>query len=136
MSQNHKTQAKHNEKLLCGSCFPDPCNSLNNVNYKDWNITIVFYEALHYVQSYLWKNRAVYGYRTFFKNHTDRNNYLADLSKTDQRVAAILSDYVGLFKASCVSRYDPRSYATFQQKEICDYKIFAMKTLPKTLGLT
>jgi hypothetical protein len=132
--QRHENQANHNQSLLRENCFPNPCSPAN-CNYKDWNITIVFYTALHYVHSYLCKNSVRLGYRTGFKNHTDRNNYLARISMTDPLIAKILDDYIGLFHASCWARYTPCSYYYIKQKDICDYVIFASQTLPKTLGI-
>jgi hypothetical protein len=131
-SVSHRNQAKHNERLLGESCFPDPCNNSNVVNYKDWNVTVLFYTALHYVQSYLWKNSHL-GYRTSFSNHIDRNNYLVSLSMRDNSIAAIVVDYIGLFYASCISRYTPCSYSTIQQSDICDYAKFALQRLPQAL---
>jgi hypothetical protein len=132
-SNNHRNQARHNRVLLSENCFPDPCSS-NILNYKDWNVTVLFYTALHYVQSYLWKNRSL-GYRIRFLNHTDRNNYLSNLSNTDSKIAVIVDDYVALFKASCISRYNPCSFNQTSQNDICDYAVFALNTLPQTLGV-
>jgi hypothetical protein len=132
LSQSHENQAKHNETLLSENCFPDPCVASTNLSYADWNVTILFYTALHYVQAYLWKNVHL-GYRTRFINHTDRNNYLAILSMRDPKIASILVDYVGLFNASCIARYTPLSYYTISKTDICDYAKFALQKLPQTL---
>lgn len=131
--QRHENQANHNVSLLKESCFPDPCVT-QSVPYKDWNVTIIFYTALHYVQSYLCRN-SVHGYRTTFIDHTDRNNYLARISVTDRLIASIVTDYVALFKASCSARYTACHYHYIKQKDICNYAIFALQTLPKTLGI-
>lgn len=128
--QRHENQANHNISLLKENCFPDP-SSAKSVPYKDWNITILFYTALHYVQSYLCKK----SYRTTFLDHTERNNYLARISATDRLIDSIVTDYVALFKASCAARYTACYYHYIQQKDICDYAIFALQTLPKTLGI-
>jgi hypothetical protein len=126
----HENQAEHNSILLQETCFHDPCGA-KNLDFKDWNITIVFYTALHYVQSYLHKK----GYQTTFSNHTERNNYLANLSKMDHPIAKIVSDYVALFKVSLYTRYNPCYYHYIKQKDVCDYTKFALETLPKELGV-
>ena len=132
--QKHKKQAKHNKGLLQEHCFPDPC-TVKTVMYKDWNITVTFYVALHYIQSYLCKNRMRYGYRTNFRNHNDRNNYLARISVRDSRINQIVTDYIALFKASCIARYNPCSYKRLNNRDLCDYEKFASQDLPKALGI-
>jgi hypothetical protein len=130
----HKHQANHNEILLHETCFADPC-SKQKVTYQDWNITILFYTALHYVQSYLCENRTRYGYRTTFGNHTDRNNYLARIAVRDHRIRKILTDYIALCHASFTVRYTPCAYHYVKQTDICSYQKFVLEDLPKTLGI-
>jgi hypothetical protein len=132
--QRHQNQAKHNEQLLKESAFPNPCG-LVPVNYKDWNITILFYTALHHVQAYLEKNSSIRGYQTTFQNHRERNNYLARLSVTDMRIAQIVDDYVGLCNASFLARYTPCRYWYIPQNELCNYTTFALKDVPRILNV-
>lgn len=129
--ERHQKQAKHNEELLNEPCFPDPCTA-NPSSYKDWDVTILFYSALHYVQAYLCKNAS--RYRTSFINHTDRNNYLSNISMTDRAIASVIDDYVDLFNASIFSRYTACSYHYIKQKDICSYAKFALEKLPNALG--
>lgn len=132
--QRHQKQADHNYQLLKENIFPDPCGN-KNVDYKDWNITILFYTALHYVQAYLSKNSSSLGYRTEFGSHHDRNNYLARISMTDHLLAKVVEDYITLCNASFLARYNPCRYYYIQQKEVCQFAIFALQSLPNTLGL-
>ena len=130
-NERHEKQAEHNIELLSEPCFKDPFDTTQNLAYKDWNVTVIFYAAMHYVQSYLCKN----GYQTTFRNHTERNNYLAIISSRDHAIAKIVSDYVALFKASLSTRYTACYYHYVKQKDVCDYTKFALQTLPKELGL-
>ncbi len=130
-SQRHERQAKHNSEVLNEKCFSNPCDITKKLSFKDWNVTIVFYVALHYVQSYLLRK----GYQTTFRNHTERNNYLAAISTKDRVIANIVTDYVALFKASISTRYSPCYYHYINQKDVCDYSNFALVKLPKELGI-
>jgi hypothetical protein len=128
--KRHKKQAEHNLELLREDCFQDPCSS-KNLLYKDWNITIVFYTALHYMQCYLFQK----GYRTSFNDHSERNNYLARLSSTDRIIAKVTPAYIALFKATLSTRYTPCYYHYISQKDVCEYTKFVLQTLPKELGI-
>jgi hypothetical protein len=130
----HLNQADHNESLLNENCFPDPCAQLNST-YKDWNVTILFYTAFHYIQSYLVKNNKIYGYKTEFSSHKERNDYLGKISNHDPLIAKVVDEYIGLFNASCYARYTSCSYHYLKQNDICKYKKFVSCTLPKTLGI-
>lgn len=130
-SQRHIQQAKHNEELLHESCFPDPCTT-ESIPYLDWNITISFYVALHYIQCYLHKK----GFRTVFQNHIERNDYLKNVvSIKDSKVNQILADYIVLYRLSCRYRYIACQYYYPNQKIACDYAKFALHTLPETLEI-
>lgn len=129
-NKRHEKQAQHNIELLNEGCFQDPCGS-TDLTYKDWNIIIAFYTALHYVQCYLHQK----GYKTTFRDHAERNNYLARLSSSDRAIAKIAPDFVALFKASLSTRYTACYYHYVKQKDVCDYTKFALKTLPKELGI-
>lgn len=129
--QRHVTQAKHNESLLSESCFPDPC-SQTNLKYKDWTVTTVFYVALHYIEAYLHQHN----YRTSFTSHSDRNDYLKNVvSVTDRKIAHILTKYLALYKLSKVARYRACSYHYLNVRDICDYFTFALKDMPRVLGV-
>jgi hypothetical protein len=131
--ERHENQAGHNENLLKENSFPDPCSD-QNANYKDWNITILFYAAFHYVQAYLLKNQITRGYKIEFKNHEERNNYLARISTTDPLIAKVVGEYIALCKASYLARYTACHYHYIRQRDVCKHAIFALKKLPQTLG--
>ena len=131
-SERHVTQAKHNADLLGESCFPDSCSS-RQVPYLDWNVTVAFYVALHYVQAFLSLN----GFKVRFFSHLDRNDYLKNVvSARDSRVNRILPDYLVLYELSRRYRYEPCQYVFPNQRVACAYTKFALQTLPKTLGIS
>lgn len=131
--QRHVMQASHNEQLLNEAIFPDPCVvNPQTCNYKDWMITVSFYIALHYIHAYLHRKN----YRTYFKSHKQRNDYLKNqLSQTDRKIHMILPNYLILYKLSRKSRYIPCYYSYFQPALLCKYHTFASRTLPNKLGL-
>ena len=127
----NKMQAEHNICLLNEACFPDPCNT-GTIPYLDWNITISFYVALHYVHSYLARN----GYRTDFDSHKERNDYLKDnVSLRDSKIDRILSTYIDLYKLSKIYRYTACQYYYPNQTIACKYRTFALQDLPRILGI-
>jgi len=129
--QRHIKQAEHNSDLLHESCFPDPCVH-PNPEYKDWTATIAFYIALHYVQAYLHRK----GFKTIFKNHFERNDYLKnDASVKDARIARVLVNYLSLYKLSRNARYTACSFHYMRTRDLCHYFKFALNDLPKMLGL-
>lgn len=129
--ERYRLQAKHNESLLNESCFPDPCKK-KVLPYLDWNITLSFYIALHFIQSYLSKS----GYKTKFKSHLKRNDYLEKtVSVRDTKIKKILADYLALYKLSKNYRYTPCQFHYQNSTLACEYELFASKELPTILGL-
>jgi len=130
--QRHIKQAKHNELLLKEDCFPNPCNQ-ENLQYKDWNATIVFYAALHYLEAYLHAK----GLKANFMSHRERNDYLKNVASIkDQSINKILVTYLQLYKLSRLARYNPCYYLYVRPRDLCKYIKFAFKELPKILKLS
>lgn len=130
--QRHATQARHNEDLLNEKPFPDPCTQ-TSLKYKDWTATIAFYVALHYIQAYL----HIKGFRTAFRSHRERNDYLKTVvSIRDRAIDQVLSRYIGLYKFSRSARYRPCFYHYVRLQDLCSHLNFALKDLPRILRLT
>jgi hypothetical protein len=83
----HKTKAEHNEYFV---------STLNNP-FFDWQVTALFYAALHYIQGYF----VAKGVNPPPSTHTIRNNHVAN----DKKLAAIYVDYRELQDESRSSRY-------------------------------
>jgi len=129
MSQQtqHKTQGIHNKNLVDTPQLPptDPTSP-----YRDWSTTICFYAALHFIHCYLNQNST---YRTKFKNHKDRNEYIR--THTDKKLQSIRKDYKTLYKAARKARYKPLYYNKLTVSDINDYYKLAFKDIPNKLGI-
>lgn len=131
MDQRHKFQAEHNEKLLQEGCFKI-CSKAPKVKYADWTITIAFYAALHYIHAFLSQNH----FRTHFKNHRDRNDYLKlHVSVFDRRMNKVLSKYLSLYKLCRRCRYIPCYFPYVRPSDVQGYLNYAIIDLPKELGI-
>jgi len=86
----HQTQYLHNKKLLNLDAFSE------TGDYKDWYITILFYSAVHLVDTEFSKT----GYHP--TTHEKRNKNIITLSQLKE----ISSAYVALYVQSRRSRYD------------------------------
>jgi hypothetical protein len=84
--ERHINQWKHNRQ------FAKTIDS----KYRDWQITAIFYTALHFIDAAL----ASLGVEV--ADHGDRNNQVL----TNGSFAAIRSQYMNLYRISRVTRYD------------------------------
>jgi hypothetical protein len=84
--EQHITQWKHNRKCAQGvDCV-----------YRDWQITIIFYTALHAVDA------ALKHLKIPVSNHEGRNEAV----RTNASLASIRTKYLDLYRISKVTRYD------------------------------
>lgn len=63
-----------------------------------WGIVVAFYAAMHFVNAYLWER-----IRTEPANHRERESFVVNVSA----VRPVSNDYLRLFAASYLSRYEP-----------------------------
>jgi hypothetical protein len=95
----HIAQWKHNRKFA---------KTIDRV-YRDWQINVIFYTALHLVDAALIKlNQSV-------SDHSSRNEQV----KTNGAFASVRSQYLNLYRISRITRYDanpddwlPQEYLT------------------------
>ena len=85
----HLKQYDKNKKLSEEELFLEE-------KYFDWKITIIFYAALHLIDS-------TYSHKYQPKNHDTRNNYIESYYKNDEDVRI---NYFMLEELSRKSRYD------------------------------
>lgn len=64
-----------------------------------WGIVVAFYAAMHYVNAYLWERRRIEP-----ANHRERESFVVAVSI----LRPVSNDYLRLFAASYLSRYEPR----------------------------
>lgn len=84
-SQDHLALAEKNERFIEAlSALPQ--------RFPDWEVTGLFYSALHYASAFL----ATQGY--FPENHSDRNNLVRNLTN-------IGTEYRNLYSLSLDARY-------------------------------
>lgn len=84
--QQHLDQWKHNRRFA----------KTIDGNYRDWQINVIFYTALHVVDAAL----ASLGVRV--SEHGERNNQV----RTNESLAAVRTQYLDLYRISRVTRYD------------------------------
>lgn len=101
--EQHISKYKHNSKLLKEACF-----NIEDSRYLDWVITIIFYSALHLIQSELVK------YGVTCKNHEETNDSINKVSKL-KPISAI---YYSLYMESRKSRYGCVKYRPEKVKKI------------------
>ncbi len=82
----HVAQWKHNRK----------CAQTVDTVFRDWQITIVFYTALHAVDAALNHRKITVA------NHEARNNAV----RTNASLVSIRNKYLDLYRISKVTRYD------------------------------
>jgi hypothetical protein len=128
--KRHKLQAVHNQELLGEKCFSDGI-AQTSLKYNDWFVTVTFYIALHHFQTYLARNRL----RASFDSHTERNDYLKALARTDRRVNKVISKYISLYKLSRLSRYNPCYFTYLKATDVKKYLTFAVQELKTELGI-
>ena len=75
------------------------CCSTIDSQFRDWQVTVVFYTALQAV------NAAAAKLGEKPSNHTDRNN----LIKNNEVFAPLRQQYLLLYRLSRFTRYDPKS---------------------------
>ena len=90
--QQHLTWAERNER------FAESISSLP-VRYPDWEITSLFYAALHYVDAFLATQME------FPKSHKRRLDAIASIS-------SVKEDYSSLYERSMDARYRMVSFTT------------------------
>lgn len=84
--QRHLTQWKHNRQFA----------KTIDVTYRDWQINVIFYTALHVVDA------ALASLGLTVTEHAQRN----DLVRTNGSLAAVRTQYLDLYRISRVTRYD------------------------------
>jgi len=99
--QQHIAQWKHNRTFA---------KSIDKA-YQDWQVTVIFYAALHLV------NAALVTLKEPVSNHSDRNLKV----KTNSAFASIRRQYLDLYRIAWITRYDadpqqwlPEEYLTVQ----------------------
>lgn len=88
--QEHLEQAERNEELA---------NAISRLEtrFTEWEVTVLFYSALHYVSAFL----ATRGYEA--KNHHERRNLIAQ--HTD-----VANEYDNLLQHSLDARYEMKEF--------------------------
>lgn len=84
----HIEQYKKNKLLANSKC-------LNNPQFRDWKIVMIFYAAMHYLES-------SYADKYHSTTHQKRKKYL----ESDAKYEDIIDDYENLEMLSRKSRYD------------------------------
>jgi len=116
----HLEQARHNEVLR--SSIPD--------THPDWELTVIFYSALHYVRSFL-SGRSV-GYSADDLRY-DMLGHFLKLEREPQ----IAHNFDILRNLSYDSRYKCRSMSwAFQQMTVAERALKALKTRVGELGVS
>lgn len=104
--QQHTEKYKHNQKILS--------NSLFDSNYNDWKITVIFYSAVHIIETFLSK----------VKVHTSSHKERHKAVRQYRVLREIADEYQTLYMLSIQARYD---CVKFNDKTIND----ALKLLKK-----
>ena len=97
----HRRQAEHNRRFL--HTF-----DLASADYLDWVVTVLFYTALHLIDSYL----ATHGHHP--KSHQERNKYI----RRYPYLALIWPDYRFLEHRSRAARYDVVTFELAQVERL------------------
>lgn len=84
----HLTQAGHNEKLL---------SKLRGGEFDDWEVTVMFYIALHYVDAYLAKVHKI----DDPGDHSERERYVSEKNHT----RTLYGNYMRLKSRSVQARH-------------------------------
>lgn len=97
--QQHVEQWKHNREFA---------RTING-RYRDWQINVIFYTALHLIDA------ALASLGVGVSEHTERN----DRVRMNESFAAVRTQYLNLYRISRVTRYDaepdrwlPQEYLT------------------------
>ncbi len=120
--QNHILQAKHNEKFHDCICteFPD--------RFFDWKITVLFYQAIHYLKTLAAQKGIDIGdthYEIERNINPDRQSPKMAITKGAWR------EYNALYQYSQTARYNGiTDFDTFEKLKETDYK-FAVQNLGK-----
>ena len=94
----HLEQADRNER--CSEAL----SGLNPTRFTEWEVTTLFYSALHYLEAYLARNGIDYRHP---KKHSQRKNELANHAELD----SIVMNYLSLQDYSENARYELASYS-------------------------
>lgn len=105
--QKHLDKFNHNKSLISSSFF-----DLDNTQYLDWVVTIVFYSAVHLVE----KELAAFNVTTHSKSHVERERNILKIAKFKH----IYTQYHSLYNQSIRSRYDCCKFSKPEVQAIID----------------
>ena len=89
----HLEQAERNESL-----YKDLCRLFTSVpNYTEWEVVVLFYAALHYVDAWLTRSEDIHP-----RNHAQR----LGLVRTNNALRPISDEYRRLYRMSVLARYE------------------------------
>lgn len=89
----HINQYNHNKSLLNNTIF-----DINSTIYKDWVVTIVFYNAVHLIERELAKISKPY--------HSGSHRYREKAILKEKKLKSIAAKYQALYNQSIRARYE------------------------------
>ncbi|HYF82340.1 MAG TPA: hypothetical protein VEB00_04850 [Clostridia bacterium] len=89
----HVNQYNHNKSLLSNTVF-----DINNTTYKDWVVTITFYNAVHLIERELAKITTPY--------HSGSHTYREKAILREKKLKTIAAKYQALYNQSIRARYE------------------------------
>jgi hypothetical protein len=94
--------------------------------YRDWQVNVIFYTALHLIDATLIKLGVA------VTNHTERNEAV----KTNQSLASVRTQYLDLYRISRITRYvaDPDQWLPQEYLTISDLVDHLLKPIENNLG--
>ncbi|AQS58001.1 hypothetical protein [Desulforamulus ferrireducens] len=101
--EQHISQYQKNKQLLEQSCF-----DIENTDYPEWVVTILFYTAVHLIEAELAK------YSQHCLNHKTRNKAVIAV----ENCKPIFPEYETLYRQSKKARYDCTIFTPKKIKQI------------------
>lgn len=98
------SEARHIEQADRNEQCSESLSRLNPTRFTEWEVTTLFYSALHYLEAYLARNGIEYRHP---KKHSERKDELAKHPELD----SIATNYLSLHDYSENARYELASYS-------------------------
>jgi hypothetical protein len=114
--QQHLEQWKHNRQFA----------KTIDGQYRDWQINVIFYTALHIIDA------ALASLGVIVSEHTERNQQV----RTNGSFAAVRNSYLDLYRISRVTRYDaePDKWLPDQYLNVTDLVEHLLKPIENGVG--